>query len=376
METMKKVESAADTIWRLALRIALWGLVGYFLFRVKSIVITVLLAAILTYAVMPLVDFALRYRINAISRRTQRVILTIVAFVILICLLIILVTGILEPLQSEFYQMQANYSTYVEQLSQMASTVFDWYTTLHPDLQKFIKDLDYQGIAQWVGGKLQLWVGGTSDLVRYLLDLILIPVLAFYFALDSKSLKREFIALLPSLRMKEALRITHEVNSIMRSYVIGQIILCLIAGVVVGIILYFAGVPYVLLLSVFAAVTRAIPVIGPVISGIVIVLLGTTKSPLTGFNLFVLFAALHFIESKFVMPKLIGKRMQLHPAVIIIVLLIGAEFFGIFGMFIAAPVAAVLRVLIRCYLVDPSRLAKEKTKPKKRLKRKGNIEST
>ncbi|MCL6630469.1 MAG: AI-2E family transporter, partial [Armatimonadetes bacterium] len=108
-----------------------------------------------------------------------------------------------------------------------------------------------------------------------------------------------------------------------------------------------------LILGVFSGLTRAIPVIGPIVSGLVIVLLGLAKAPVVGLYLLGFFAALHFVESKFIMPYLIGERMKLHPAVVIIVLLIGAEFFGIFGMFMAAPVAAILRVLIRHYLIKP-----------------------
>ncbi len=62
---------------------------------------------------------------------------------------------------------------------------------------------------------------------------------------------------------------------------------------------------------------------------------------------------MHFIESKFIMPQLIGYRLQLHPAVIIVALLIGAEFFGIAGMFLAPPVAAICRELVRKYDIRP-----------------------
>jgi predicted PurR-regulated permease PerM len=114
--------------------------------------------------------------------------------------------------------------------------------------------------------------------------------------------------------------------------------------------------PYVLILSVFAGVTRAVPIIGPIVSGLAIIFFGLAKAPIIALNLLVFFALMHFAESKFIMPKLIGDRMKLHPAVIIIVLLIGAEFFGILGMFLAAPVAALLRVLVRYYLIKPKEL--------------------
>ena len=102
--------------------------------------------------------------------------------------------------------------------------------------------------------------------------------------------------------------------------------------------------------------TRAVPIIGPIVAGVVIVLLALIKSPMLGLYMLVFFALLHFVESKFIMPKLIGHRMQLHPALVIVVLLIGAEFFGVLGMFLAAPVAAIIRTLIRYYILKPKEL--------------------
>jgi predicted PurR-regulated permease PerM len=69
----------------------------------------------------------------------------------------------------------------------------------------------------------------------------------------------------------------------------------------------------------------------------------------------VFFTLLHLIESKIIMPKFLGHRLHLHAAIIIIVLLIGGEFFGLMGMFLAAPLAALSRVLIHHYVILPRR---------------------
>jgi len=71
----------------------------------------------------------------------------------------------------------------------------------------------------------------------------------------------------------------------------------------------------------------------------------------------VFFSALHLFESKLLMPKFIGHRINFHAAVVIIVLLIGAEFFGLLGMFLATPLATIGRVLIAYCVIRPRRLA-------------------
>lgn len=344
------VEAVFELIWRVATKILIWAGMVYVAFRIRTIIVAVLLAAVLTYAVLPIVDFLCSYRVRGMSRKFQRRLATLLVFVTLGTLLVVATHGFVTPLRTEFKALTDKAGDYVSEWHKASQK---WFGSLPPDVQGFLREQNFENVIS----RLQQWatklVKATAGFFSHVLDVILIPVLAFYFTLDSRILKREFVGLVPKRRAREVLAIIHEVNCIMRSYVIGQIILCIIAGVIVALMLKALSMPYVLILGVFSGLTRAIPVIGPIVSGLVIVLLGLAKAPVVGLYLLGFFAALHFVESKFIMPYLIGERMKLHPAVVIIVLLIGAEFFGIFGMFMAAPVAAILRVLIRHYLIKP-----------------------
>ncbi|MCX6375277.1 MAG: AI-2E family transporter [Armatimonadetes bacterium] len=350
------VEAVLELIWRIGARLALWGLVGYFLYRVRSVIVAIILAAVLTYALLPIVDFLCAYRVRGVTRKFQRFVATLLVFIMLITLVVVLSRAFFVPFQQELVGVVQKLDAGVKQANTMLDSARKWYKALPPDAQRFVESQHFTGVFPSVTNWSTHIVAKTVGYLSGLVEAILIPVLAFYFILDSKSLKREFVALVPKRRFREMLGMLHEVNTIMRSYVIGQIILCVIAGVVVGLILKAFDMQYVLILSVFAGITRAIPVLGPIVSGAAIVLLGIAKAPALGFYLLIAFAVLQFAESKFIMPKLIGYRMQLHPAIVIIVLLIGAEFFGIFGMFMAAPVAAILRVLIRYYFIKPKQL--------------------
>lgn len=350
------VEAIVELIWRIGARILLWGGLVYFLYRVRSVIAAIIIAAVLTYAIIPIVDFLCSYQVRGLSRKFQRLIATTLVFIVMASVVVSVTVAFCSPFQTEINGLSENLHTYLFGVKNLATGAHKWYSELHPDLQKFLQTQKleplYEKISNWTGGV----INSTYDFLTHLIDIILIPVLAFYFTLDSRSLKREFVALAPKRRAREALAIIHEMNCIMRSYVIGQIILCVIAGVIVGIALHFMGMPYVLLLSILAGVTRAVPVIGPIISGAAIVIVGMAQAPMLGLYLLIFFVILQFAESKFIMPKLIGDRMQLHPAVVIIALLIGAEFFGLIGMFMAAPVAALLRVLIRYYMIKPKSL--------------------
>jgi predicted PurR-regulated permease PerM len=94
-----------------------------------------------------------------------------------------------------------------------------------------------------------------------------------------------------------------------------------------------------------------VPVIGPIVGAVPILLLSLAQGPGVAGAVLIFFIVLHLVESKVLLPKLIGNTLHIHGAVVLIVLLLGGEFAGILGMFLAAPVAALLRVLLRTYLL-------------------------
>jgi predicted PurR-regulated permease PerM len=260
--------------------------------------------------------------------------------------------------------LASNLPLYGRKIAGYAATVRAEYNSLPPDLQALLRRPEGGGAGgfspvPWLQGALLATVSGIARVV----DLILIPVLAFYFVLDGRALRNEFLALVPRRRVREALALLRESSAIMRTYIIAQLWLCVIAGVVVYLGLSLIHMPYALILGLMAGVTRAIPIIGPILGGIPIVLLALVVPGDHGggvalaVKVLVFFSALHLLESKLLMPKFIGHRIHLHAAVVIIVLLVGAEFFGLLGMFLAAPLAAIGRVLVNYYVIRPRRLA-------------------
>lgn len=362
-----RAETPFNMVWGVIVRTALAIAVLYILWRVRSVLVTVLLAVMLAYVLVPAVDFLCRRRFLSLSKRGTRLIATILVFLVFFLVVGVGFRLLVNPFELEARKFMEKINDYTKTASRALDGAMTWYGTNVPkDLQDFLKipddwrDLlktqEKGGATAAISDYAKALIGGTLAWTRRVIELILIPVLAFYFVLDSRRLKREFIALVPPWRVREALRVTREVNGILQNYVIGQLILCLIAGVVTGIVLHLAGINYALVLAVFAGITRAIPIIGPVASGIPICILGALQGGVgTGLWLLVFVTIMHFAESKFIMPILIGDRLKLHPAVILIALLIGAELFGLLGMFLAAPIAAIARELLYLYVIRPRR---------------------
>lgn len=339
-------------------RIVLFALAAYVLWRVRSIVTTVVVALILSSAAGSLVNPLCKQRVFGLKPHTQRLLATILVFGGMAWAMYWAVLLFLSPFEIEFGKLLKNYPAYQAALAKKLTLLQSWYANLSPNVRQLIDEqkarLSLPSPSEYVAEGLR----GTVAWASHVVELIIVPVLAFYFTLDGKRLRNQFLFLVPRKKMRPTLAILSESGAIMRAYLASQFWLALIAGVTVGVSLRLIGMDYAVILGVMAGVTRAIPIIGPLIGGVPIVLLSfiygaQTGQPYLWVGVLAGFTILHLVESKFIMPKFLGHALNLHAVVILIALLIGGEFFGLMGMFLAAPVAALVRVLLVHYVIRP-----------------------
>jgi len=360
-----RVRFIARTAGVFMLRVLAIALAVYVIVRMRSILVTLIAAGLFAYPAGWLVHLLCRLLPSRVPRKVVRPLVTLAVFVLYGYLTYLSIRILITPFQSEMQALIANWPQYQQEIQQFAREVREWYTTLPPDVRRLIESQNVTGVVelsrQWMTGIAT----SAATVVGHIVEIVLIPVLAFYFLTDSRSIKHEFVALVPRRWWRDTLWLMRQANLILENYVIGQIMLCLIAGVVVGIGLAMLGVKYVLVLAVLAGITRAIPIIGPILGGIPIVLLVVLQFPnnlMVAVHVLLFFSALHFIESKLILPILIGERVKLHPVTVILVLLAGAQFFGLMGMFLAPPVAAIIRVALHRYWIAPQRMKSQTLK--------------
>lgn len=353
-----RVRFIARTVGVFILRVLIILLAVYVLVRIRSILATLVISGLFAYPAGWLVHWLCRLMPSRVPRKIARPFLTLAVFVLYGYLTYLSIRVLITPFQAELRALVTNWPQYQQEIQQFSRDVQEWYKTLPPDMRRLVESQNISGVVemtrQWVSGL----AASTVAVVGHIVEIVLIPVLAFYFLTDSRNIKHEFVALMPRRWWRDTLWLMRQANLILENYVIGQILLCIIAGVVVGIGLGLLGVKYTLVLAVLAGITRAIPIIGPILGGIPIVLLVVLQYPhnlMVAVHVLVFFTALHFIESKLILPILIGERVKLHPVTVILVLLIGAQFFGLIGMFLAPPVAAVMRVILHRYWIAPQR---------------------
>ena len=178
-------------------------------------------------------------------------------------------------------------------------------------------------------------------------NLLLIVLLAVGWMLSSDELERFVLSLMPPAVRADWHGAFNEMASRLSAYVQGIVINGAIVGVAMGGSLALLGVPYAVLLGFIAAVFQAIPMVGAVISGPIILLVvlatnGWTKMLIA----LAIFAFVQIVDQNALSPIIFGQRVQLSFLLIILATVVGGTLLGIGGAFLAVPAAAVLQVLV------------------------------
>ena len=185
-----------------------------------------------------------------------------------------------------------------------------------------------------------------TGIVGAALDVILVAVISIYLLAGGARVSNWLRGNMPDQLQGRMRLLLDTLQRVVGGYIRGQVLLCGLVGVLVGVGMQVIGVPFALLLGVLAFVLEFIPVLGTLVSGAICVLLALTKGWVIALIVLVYFVVVHVIEGDVVGPRIVGKAIGLNPVVSLAALIAGAELFGITGALFASPVAGVLQALL------------------------------
>jgi len=209
--------------------------------------------------------------------------------------------------------------------------------------------------AHWeeAGGAAATLLGYLSRsgfaLLGWIANIVLLPVLTFFFLRDWDLIVGRVAALVPRDHAATVSRLASESSLVLGGFLRGQLLVMVILGVLYGAGLTMIGLDVGILIGVVAGVLTFVPYLGP---ATVIILGGMTALIEYGdwqhfAGVLAVFGMGQLIESLWLTPKLVGDRIGLHPAAVIFAVLAGGQLFGFLGMLLALPVAAITNVLLR-----------------------------
>jgi predicted PurR-regulated permease PerM len=235
-------------------------------------------------------------------------------------------------------------------VSRLGNNVVEQYRLL-PEQVRVQIDESLSKFGAQVGNIVQQAVGGTAVVISYTFSLVLailiIPFWTFYMLLDSRQLSQTFVRSIPISIREDVLKVAALVDAVFASYLRGKLFLAVIIGVISTIFFGIAGVQFALILGVIAGIFELIPNIGPVLGAIPAVLVALAQNPTLALITAIYAVVIQQVENIFITPRVLGRSVQLHPVLVMVVLVIGSELGGLIGLFLAPVTTAVLRDVFR-----------------------------
>lgn len=331
----------------------------YTLIKANNVYLAILAAVVSAFILYPLVDKITK--IKLIKYRIPVIPAIFIAFFIAIFIVVGIASILVIPLVEEIEKLYKN-------IPQMMITIDRLLTVVKNDIiipivnsgmyreqseQIFV--MMQQAISTGATFSFNLLKNIASLSFMFLsrsVELVVIPVLTFYLLKDWRIIIDWIINLFPKENRKQARSIINDMGEVVGDFLTGQFLLCIIIGSISFIGFYQMNVGYPFVLATIAAIAEAIPIIGPIFSAVPAILLGLMVSTKLGIKVAIFCFFLQQLENHIILPRVMGKSINLHPIMIIVSLLIGGQFLGVIGMILAVPTTALLNIFMQYFWIE------------------------
>ncbi|NUN14814.1 MAG: AI-2E family transporter [Myxococcales bacterium] len=199
-------------------------------------------------------------------------------------------------------------------------------------------------------GMLSGFLGFTQSIVQgvlgALIGVVLVFMVAAFMLIGMDEIRPFFRGVVPPRYRTDYDELLTKLDEGLSGVVRGQLLICLVNGILSGIGFAIFIPEYAIVLAIFAGVMSLIPIFGTIISSVPAVLIGLTSSFATGVFVLVWILGIHFIEANMLNPKIIGTSAKINPVVVVFVLIAGEHMYGLAGALLAVPATSIVQTLI------------------------------
>ena len=221
--------------------------------------------------------------------------------------------------------------------------------------QQFIKAAENAN--ELLGSAISKIFNQIKNLGSNIVNIALGLIVAFYILKDLQYFKElycETVMVLMKERKNEKLsNLLTDINSIMSRFIRGQLLDALIVGALSSIGLSIIKLDFAVLIGMTAGIANIIPYFGPIIGSVPAIIVGLLSgSPIKALLAVIVLVVVQQIDGTLIAPKVVGDSVGLHPVFVMLSIIIGGAYFGLWGMLIAVPAAAIIKMFLLRWLED------------------------
>ena len=333
----------AYSIILILLILFLWKEVNYIYEPLNSVVALLLTPLLISlffyYLLRPMVRFLTKY----VRSKSLSIIITFLLVILLIVTVSYFGGNIIQNQLKSLTNLFSNY--YVSVRNGLRS--IDNEIILHYIEKYKIEEKLSSFVASLFTGIRNNFQGFFSTVTNIGTIIILIPFILYYFLKDDYSMYQGLLAIIPAKIKKIGGVVLIEADHTLAQYIIGQLMVALVLGILSFIAYLIIGLPNALILSLIIMVTSFIPFIGAILGALPAVLIGITSSFSLTLKVILVMILVQQIEGNLITPRLHGSRLQVHPLIVILIVMAFVTAFGFLGALFAVPSYVVARVLVR-----------------------------
>ncbi len=314
-----------------------------------NILAPVVVGAVFAYILNPLVHFLETKPFRQFPEKLANVLATVLAVIFALAIVLFLLLAVVPQLIESIREMIDSISSYQAQISDF----FDWLTSAtkvdFSQMNNWLADFS-ENIPQWLHDNISQLLEFSKSAGDRILTVTMGFVLSIYFLLDKARIlagaQRFFHAVLPENKFDSFSHDVKRTHSILTRYIIAQLVDALIVGTACAILMLIGRMPFVALISSVMAIVNLIPTFGPVIGSAIGVFFLLLNDPMKALIFLIVMAIIHAVDGYILKPKLFGSALGVSPVLVLASVIIGGRIFGVWGMLLAIPVAAIVSFLI------------------------------
>jgi predicted PurR-regulated permease PerM len=305
----------------------------------KAVLTWILIAVLFTLALNPLVDWFLR---RGVGRRGWAVGIVYV--------LVFIAAGLvgyvfIPPLVDQVHHFVDKVPDYIDDLTKGRGRLGFLETKYH--IVEKVKKALSEGGASKLFGFSGTALSITKSVVTIVVAIVTITFVTFFMLLEGPSWVDRFFSILPEKSRPRWQKVGHDIYRTVGGYVLGNLVISVIAGGGAAIVLYIMGVPLPFALGLLVGLFDLIPLAGATIALLVVGTISFLHSITAGIVVVIFLIIYQQLENHILQPVIYGKTVKLSPLAVLIAVLIGAALAGIVGALAAIPVAGAIQVVLR-----------------------------
>jgi predicted PurR-regulated permease PerM len=326
----------------------------WLLYSLREVLFLFFVAIVVGTAIRPAVEWLHR---RGISRATG------------IIIIYILIAGLLAGFVAMIFPLLA------DQATQISRTIPEYYTNLRSSLINSDNRL-LQNVGWRIPSQLTFLIASNSDteevlgqveqtlfytniVFRGILGTLAIFLLAYYWTQENNLIMRSLLRLMPPQRKKRVREFIQLAETKLGGYIRGQGLLCVAVGVAAFIAYLLIGLPYLLILAIFAGVMEMVPIFGPALGAIPAFLVALSIDPSKALWVVVATAIIQMLENAVLVPRIMKHSMGVNPIIVLLSLIAFSSVFGFVGALLALPLAAIIQLLVSRVVLTAAEAAKQ-----------------